>query len=167
MSALLQFKHMFTINSNASSECDDHYSSGIPSFPKTMSWDESATDYRDWDGVTCDGLTGHVVGLDLSCSQLHGKIHPNSSLSKLSHLQRLNLAYNDFNGSRMSYAFGSFASLTHLNLSHSALSGSILGRVLEFLQSQDDRCPWTLDLFLDFLFGRMLALCARLWYWVL
>ncbi|XP_058217053.1 receptor-like protein Cf-9 [Rhododendron vialii] len=124
-SALLQFKHMFTINSSASSECDDHYRSGIPSFPKTLSWDENATDCCDWDGVTCDGLTGHVVGLDLSCSQLHGKIHPNSSLSQLSHLPRLNLAYNDFNGSRISYAFGSFASLTHLNLSNSALSGTI------------------------------------------
>ncbi|XP_058216854.1 receptor-like protein 6 [Rhododendron vialii] len=111
-SALLQFKHMFTISSSASSVCDRFYS-GIPSFPKTLSWDENATDCCNWDGVTCDGLTGHVVGLDLSCSQLHGKIHPNSSLSQLSHLQRLNLAYNNFNGSRISYAFGGFASLTH------------------------------------------------------
>ncbi|XP_058182959.1 receptor-like protein 9DC1 [Rhododendron vialii] len=124
-SALLQFKHIFTINSRASSECDDHYCSGVPSYPKTLSWDENATDCCNWDGITCDGLTGHVIGLDLSCSRLYGKIHPNNSLSQLSNLQQLNLAYNDFNGSRISYAFGSFARLTHLNLSNSALSGSI------------------------------------------
>ncbi|XP_058183464.1 receptor-like protein 7 [Rhododendron vialii] len=123
-SALLQFKHMFTINSSsASSYYCDYF--GIPSHPKTLSWDENASDCCNWNGVTCDGLTGHVIGLDLSCSQLYGTMHPNSSLFQLSHLQRLNLAYNDFNFSRISYAFGSFASLTHLNLSWSAFSGSI------------------------------------------
>ncbi|XP_058183091.1 receptor-like protein 49 [Rhododendron vialii] len=121
-SALLQFKHLFDINSNASSRCDR---AGIPSYPKTLSWDENATDCCNWDGVTCDELTGHVVGLDLSCSQLYGTIQPNSSLFQLSHLQRLNLAHNDFNYSRTSYAFGSFASLTHLNLSKSGFLGSI------------------------------------------
>ncbi|XP_058216930.1 receptor-like protein Cf-9 [Rhododendron vialii] len=121
-SALLQFKHMFTLNNDASSECFD---SAIPSYPKTLSWDEKATDCCNWDGITCDGLTGHVVGIDLSCSQLYGTIHPNSSLFLLSHLQRLNLANNYFNKSRISVAFGNFASLTHLNLSFSAFSGSI------------------------------------------
>ncbi|XP_058182879.1 receptor-like protein 53 [Rhododendron vialii] len=122
-SALLQFKHMFTINSSASYYCDYI---GIPSYPKTLSWDENAAhDCCEWDGVTCNGLTGHVIGLDLSCSQLYGTIQPNSSLFQLSHLQRLNLALNHFNFSRISYAFGSFASLTHLNLSRSAFSGSI------------------------------------------
>ncbi|KAI8570861.1 hypothetical protein RHMOL_Rhmol01G0070500 [Rhododendron molle] len=137
---------MFTINSSASSECDD-FPSGIPSFPKTLSWDENATDCCDWDGVTCDGLTGHVVGLDLSCSRLYDKIHPNSSLFHLSHLQRLNLAYNDFNGSRISYAFGSFASLTHLNLSHSALSGNLTQiRVLRLQENCfDGEVPSTLS----------------------
>ncbi|XP_058216984.1 receptor-like protein 53 [Rhododendron vialii] len=97
--------------------------SGVPSYPKTLSWDENAAhDCCQWDGVTCDGLTGHVIGLDLSCSQLYGTIQPNSSLFQLSHLQRLNLALNHFNFSRISYAFGSFASLTHLNLSWSAFS---------------------------------------------
>ncbi|XP_058182680.1 receptor-like protein 6 [Rhododendron vialii] len=118
-SALLQFKHVFTIDNAASSECDDE------SYPKTLSWDGNATDCCDWDGVTCDGLTGHVVGLDLSCSQLNGTLHSNSSLFQLSHLQRLNLAHNDFINSSIPYAFGNLASLTHLNLSISAFSGSI------------------------------------------
>ncbi|XP_058216818.1 receptor-like protein 33 [Rhododendron vialii] len=117
-SALLQFKHVFTIDSAASFECYEE------SYPKTLSWDENATDCCDWNGVTCDGLTGRVVGLDLSCSQLYGTIHPNSSLFQLSHLQRLNLAHNFINSS-IPYAFGNLASLTHLNLSFSAFSGSI------------------------------------------
>ncbi|CAL5438643.1 unnamed protein product [Camellia sinensis] len=118
--ALLQFKHMFTINSSAS----DSYWGDLAS-PKMLSWNESCTDCCSWEGVTCDGLTGHVIGLDLSCSQLYGSIHPNSSLFQLSHLQNLNLAFNHFNYSFIPSAFGHFANLTHLNLSDSSFSGSI------------------------------------------
>ncbi|CAL5360680.1 hypothetical protein CsSME_00051255 [Camellia sinensis var. sinensis] len=119
--ALLQFKHMFTINnsSDASLWCGDLAS------PKILSWNESCTDCCSWEGVTCDGLTGHVIGLDLSCSQLYGSIHPNSSLFQLSHLHHLNLAFNHFNYSHIPSAFGHFANLTHLNLSDSSFSGSI------------------------------------------
>ncbi|XP_057485595.1 receptor-like protein 53 isoform X2 [Actinidia eriantha] len=120
--ALLQFKHTFAINSSASSWCD--YYDPL-SYPKTMSWNENAIDCCLWDGVTCDELTGHVIELDLSCGQLYGTFDPNSSLFRLSHLQRLNLAYNHFNFSRIPHAFGSFASLTHLNLSNSMFSGPI------------------------------------------
>ncbi|KAI8570853.1 hypothetical protein RHMOL_Rhmol01G0069700 [Rhododendron molle] len=144
-SALLQFKHVFTIDSAASSECDEE------SYPKTLSWDENATDCCDWDGVTCDGLTGHVVGLDLSCSQLYGTIHPNSSLFQLSHLQRLNLANNHFNKSRISFAFGNFASLTHLNLSFSVFSGwipselSLLSKLISLDLSHDNYSPLRIE----------------------
>ncbi|PSR84536.1 Receptor-like protein [Actinidia chinensis var. chinensis] len=124
--ALLQFKHTFAINSYASSRCDYY---GSPSYPKTMSWNESATDCCQWDGVTCDELTGHVIGLDLSCGHLYGTFDANSSLFRLSHLQRLNLAYNHFNYSRIPYAFGSFANLTHLNLSYSRFSGPIPSKI--------------------------------------
>ncbi|XP_028070414.1 receptor-like protein 7 [Camellia sinensis] len=118
--ALLQFKHMFTINSSAS-WCE-HLDLASP---KMSSWNESCTDCCSWEGVTCDGLTGHVIGLDLSCSQLYGSIHPNSSLFQLSHLQNLNLAFNHFNYSHIPSAFGDFANLIHLNLSDSSFSGSI------------------------------------------
>ncbi|KAI7988449.1 Receptor-like protein 6 [Camellia lanceoleosa] len=119
--ALLQFKHMFTINSFASNSsfCGDLAS------PKMLSWNKSCTNCCSWEGVTCDVLTGHVIGLDLSCSQLYGSIHPNSSLFQLSHLQRLNLAFNDFNYSHIPSAFAHFPNLTHLNLSYSSFSGSI------------------------------------------
>ncbi|XLR29850.1 hypothetical protein S83_057750, partial [Arachis hypogaea] len=52
-----------------------------------------------WDGVTCDTTSGHVIGLDLSCSMLEGQFHPNSTLFHLTHLQQLNLAFNYFSNS--------------------------------------------------------------------
>uniref|UniRef100_A0A7N2LHQ8 Receptor-like protein 12 n=2 Tax=Quercus lobata TaxID=97700 RepID=A0A7N2LHQ8_QUELO len=82
------------------------------------------TDCCGWYGVTCDTMTGHVIGLDLSCSRLHGPIHPNSTLFSLRHLQRLNLAYNDFHGSTISSKFGGFANMTHLNLAGFSVAGS-------------------------------------------
>ncbi|KAL7163576.1 hypothetical protein ACSBR2_039647 [Camellia fascicularis] len=120
-SALLQFKHMFTINGSASWLCDQY---GHLSYPKTMSWNETTTDCCSWDGIKCDRMTGQVIALDLSCSQLYGTILPNNSLFSLRHLQRLNLAFNDFTQSRISPSFGQLSSLTHLNLS-SSFSGSI------------------------------------------
>ncbi|CAL5328347.1 unnamed protein product [Camellia sinensis] len=121
-SALLQFKHMLAVNDSASSLCDHLF--GQPSYPKTMSWNETTTDCCSWDGIKCDRMTGQVIELDLSCSQLYGTIPMNNSLFSLRHLQRLNLAYNDFTQSRISSSFGQFSSLTHLNLS-SSFSGSI------------------------------------------
>ncbi|KAL4598279.1 hypothetical protein ACB092_11G049900, partial [Castanea dentata] len=82
------------------------------------------TDCCGWDGVTCDPMTGHVIAVDLSCSRLLGPIHPNTTLFSLRHLQRLNLAYNDFNDSTISSKFGGFANMTHLNLSESYFAGN-------------------------------------------
>ncbi|WMV60164.1 hypothetical protein MTR67_053549 [Solanum verrucosum] len=93
-------------------------------FPKTKSWNESR-DCCSWDGVTCDMLNGHVIGLDLSCSQLCGSIHPNSSLFQLHHLHTLNLAYNNFNWSSIPHNIGRLRNLRHLNLSYSFFSGKI------------------------------------------
>ncbi|KAK9221125.1 hypothetical protein WN944_009550 [Citrus x changshan-huyou] len=90
-----------------------------------MSWKEDS-DCCSWDGVTCDSATGHVIGLDLSCSWLHGNIPSNSSLFFLPRLRKLNLASNDFNYSKISSGFtDQFSSLTLLNLSWSNFAGSI------------------------------------------
>ena len=70
-------------------------------------------------------MTGHVIELDLSCSWLSGTIHSNSTLFRFPHLQRLNLAFNDFSGSSVLAGFRRFSSLTHLNLSESGFSGRI------------------------------------------
>uniref|UniRef100_A0A0V0H9X6 Putative ovule protein n=1 Tax=Solanum chacoense TaxID=4108 RepID=A0A0V0H9X6_SOLCH len=73
--ALLQFKHMFTI---------DAYST-------LLSWNKSI-DCCSWDGVHCDEMTGQVTELNLTCSKLQGKFHSNSSLFQLSNLKRLDLS---------------------------------------------------------------------------
>ncbi|KAJ6881224.1 receptor-like protein 9DC3 [Populus alba x Populus x berolinensis] len=117
--SLLQFKQSFSINSSASSEYYCQYP-----FPKTESWIEG-TDCCFWDGVTCDLKTGHVTGLDLSCSMLYGTLRPNNSLFSLHNLQQLDLSFNDFNTSHISSRFGHFSSLTHLNLSGSDLAGQV------------------------------------------
>ncbi|KAK9221109.1 hypothetical protein WN944_009534 [Citrus x changshan-huyou] len=117
-SALLQFKQLFSFEKDSSFDCDI-------SRPKMMTWKEDA-DCCSWDGVTCDSATGHVIGLDLSCSWLHGNIPSNTSLFFLPRLRKLNLAFNDFNYSKISFGFtDQFPSLTVLNLSCSNFMGSI------------------------------------------
>ncbi|KAK9221105.1 hypothetical protein WN944_009530 [Citrus x changshan-huyou] len=120
-SALLQFKQLFSFEKDSSSLCDGYQQI---SRPKMMSWKEDA-DCCSWDGVTCDSATGHVIGLDLSCSWLHGNIPSNTSLFFLPSLRKLNLAINDFNYSKISSGFTQFPSLTLLNLSSSNFRGSI------------------------------------------
>ncbi|KAM3357451.1 hypothetical protein P3S68_020381 [Capsicum galapagoense] len=109
--ALLQFKHMFTYNPNASDYCYN---------PTTRSWNKT-TDCCLWNGVYCDEVTGQVIVLDLSCCGLQGKFHTNSSLFQLSSLKRLDLSYNDFSGSLISPKFSELSSLMHLDLSRSIL----------------------------------------------
>ncbi|XP_044482781.1 receptor-like protein 6 [Mangifera indica] len=118
--ALLQFKQHFSFINTSSSDCDYLQ----PSYPKMMSWKEEK-DCCLWDGVTCDSLTGHVIDLDLSCAWLHGSFPSNTSLFLLNHLQRLNLAFNDFNLSHISSDFHRLSSLTDLNLSCSNFSSEI------------------------------------------
>ncbi|KAJ6416910.1 hypothetical protein OIU84_002737, partial [Salix udensis] len=91
---------------------------------KTLRWREG-TDCCSWDGVTCNMKTGHVIGLHLRCSRLHGTLHSNSTLFFLHHLQKLDLSYNDFNGSVISSSFGQLLHLTHLNLNSSNFTGQV------------------------------------------
>lgn len=132
-SALLQFSNSLSLHRDNSLPLDTpvsalFYTSNMKmcdnSYPKTASWKEDK-DCCSWDGVECDNATRHVIGLDLSCSWLSASIHSNSSLFLLRHLRSLNLAGNDFNSSLISYEFGNFKTLTHLNLSNSGFSGKI------------------------------------------
>ncbi|XWS51772.1 hypothetical protein CRYUN_Cryun11dG0011800 [Craigia yunnanensis] len=109
------------LNSVSYRKCDD---ACTKSYPKIDSWKEGI-DCCSWDGVTCDNKKGQVIGLDLSCSWLYGTITSNNSLFHLPHLQKLNLAFNDFNNSKMSSEFGRFASLVYLSLSNTFFSRQV------------------------------------------
>ncbi|XP_056176527.1 receptor-like protein 6 [Syzygium oleosum] len=102
---------------------------GDPS--KLESWKLEDEDCCIWEGVECDEGTGYVTGLDLSQSCLSGPINSNASLFRLSHLQSLNLAWNDFNYSQIPSAIGDFVELTSLNLSFSSFGGQIPSQVLK------------------------------------
>ncbi|KAM3281342.1 hypothetical protein P3S67_028363 [Capsicum chacoense] len=131
--SIVTFKKSLTIDPSASADCDY---SGQPYYGKISSWNMSR-DCCSWDGVICDEMTGHVVELDLSCSQLVGNIDSNSSLFQLSRLQRLNLSRNTFSNSHILPLFGRLSSLTHLDLSYTSFSGQIPSEIshLSKLQS--------------------------------
>ncbi|VFQ73645.1 unnamed protein product [Cuscuta campestris] len=113
---LFQFKHsLLSIN-----QCDCPWVDDPK--PKLESWKEGG-DCCSWEGVECDHH--HVVGLDLSGSCLLGSINSSSSLFTLTHLQRLDLSYNDFNSSHIPSAVGNLSRLTHLNLTSSNFYGQI------------------------------------------
>nr|XP_009784873.1 PREDICTED: receptor-like protein 12 [Nicotiana sylvestris] len=116
--ALLQFKKSLAMTSSDYPLCQSSY-------PKTTSWNRSSMDCCRWNGVTCDSFTGHVIRLDLSCSEIGGTIHPNSSLFHLHHLQTLDLSFNNFSGSQIPTTIGQLVSLVHLNLSYCFLQGKI------------------------------------------
>ncbi|KAK2431992.1 receptor protein Cf-9 [Trifolium repens] len=113
--ALLQFKSSFTIYPNI--YCDESAS-------KTATW-KNGTDCCSWHGVTCDTISGHVIGLNLGCEGIFGKLHPNSTLFHLTHLQKLNLSHIYFAYSRFHFKFGRFPSLTHLDLSQCYFKGEV------------------------------------------
>ncbi|KAK9033818.1 hypothetical protein V6N11_050002 [Hibiscus sabdariffa] len=68
------------------------------------------------------------------------------SIFHLHHLQRLNLAGNNFNSTLLSYGFGKLPNLTHLNLSSSCFHGQIpiemsyLTRLVSLDLSNQDHC---------------------------
>ncbi|XP_004305667.1 PREDICTED: receptor-like protein 12 [Fragaria vesca subsp. vesca] len=122
-SALLQFKASLKTNMTASSD--------PLAYPKVASWDRPEGDPQrsnccSWDGIECNEESGHVIGLDLGSSCLHGSINSSSSLFQLVRLQRLDLSDNNFNFSEIPSRLGhDLTSLTYLNLSMSSFSGQI------------------------------------------
>jgi len=114
--ALLQFKEGFVINKIASDK--------LLGYPKTASWN-SNTDCCSWDGIKCHEHTDHVIHIDLSSSQLYGRMDANSSLFHLVHLRVLDLSDNDFNYSQIPSKIGKLSQLKFLNLSCSLFSGEI------------------------------------------
>ncbi|XP_027939314.1 receptor-like protein 7 [Vigna unguiculata] len=128
--ALLHFKASLTIDITYR-YCDEVY-------PGIRTWG-NGTDCCSWSGVTCHPISGHVIALDLPCAGLQGEITANSTLFSLSHMQSLNLAFNDFFTSQIPSTIGELVSLTHLNLSSSNFQGEIPSQIshLSKLQSLD------------------------------
>ncbi|GKV14795.1 hypothetical protein SLEP1_g25613 [Rubroshorea leprosula] len=112
-SALLDFKS--TTNLSEGNFCTPR--------PIIQTWNESK-DCCLWEGITCDRMKGHVIGLDLSSNCLEASLTTNSSLFRLEKLQSLNLSDNYFHYPNILFGFDSWKSLTYLNLSR--LDGSLL-----------------------------------------
>lgn len=122
--ALLQLKREFALKKNPYLGSQDDASS----YPKMKTWN-STSDCCSWDGVECNPKTGQVVSLNLSSSWLYGPLNSNSSLFSLPHLQKLDLASNNFNFSQIPPMFGRLGRLTHLNLANSMFSGKIPSQI--------------------------------------
>ncbi|GJT60010.1 receptor-like protein 7 [Tanacetum coccineum] len=143
---------------NVSGQCRDDQRSLLiqlkDSFPfasaisnKLASWSTNVTtDCCIWGGVTCSSI-GQVIGLDLNSEAILGGIDDSNVLFNLTNLQSLNLAANNFNFTQIPSRFGSFTSLSHLNLSNSGFSGQIPGELSQLTSLQ------TLDLSSLFSYG--------------
>ncbi|KAK2379018.1 receptor protein [Trifolium repens] len=89
---------------------------------KLKLWNQSIA-CCSWSGVTCDG-EGQVIGLDLSGEYFFGGFDNTSSLFSLQHLQKLNLAYNNFI-SVIPSGFNKLVMLNYLNFSYASFVGKI------------------------------------------
>ncbi|MBA0756181.1 hypothetical protein Gogos_000032, partial [Gossypium gossypioides] len=99
----------------------------------------------------CDG-GGHVIGLDLSNRAISSSIDGSSSLFRLQHLQRLNLAFNQFM-TAFPAGFDKLENLSYLNLSNAGFTGQIRAKISRLTRLV------TLDLSTDsFLSGEPLKL---------
>ncbi|KAH6832733.1 hypothetical protein C2S53_019958 [Perilla frutescens var. hirtella] len=112
--ALLQLQKQVLSHNTSTVTFDDN------SWTKVANWTKK-TDCCVWDGVTCDH-SGNVIGLNLSYSRLTGNI---DAIFNLRHLQKLNLAGNNFQLTPIPSGFERLTNLTHLNFSYSCLSDQI------------------------------------------
>ncbi|KAG4952925.1 hypothetical protein JHK87_038519 [Glycine soja] len=74
----------------------------------------------EWDGVTCDIISGHVMDLNLSLLNLQGQSYPNRTIFSLSHLQQLDLSSNYFFGD-ISSTISHLSKLQSLDLSFNSV----------------------------------------------
>ncbi|KAL7136194.1 hypothetical protein ABFS83_10G013100 [Erythranthe nasuta] len=95
---------------------------------KLVEWNRS-TDCCSWNGVECDAA-GHVISLQLDHESISGGIEDSEYLFRLTYLERLNLAFNHFNGTEIPKGIHNLTELTHLNLSTAGFSGQVPFEIL-------------------------------------
>ncbi|XP_057797774.1 receptor-like protein 19 [Salvia miltiorrhiza] len=100
----------------------DELSFESPLSTKLVRWNET-DECCKWPGVECDAA-GYVVSLQLDRESISGGIEDSSSLFKLVHLQKLNLAYNYFY-TPIPRGIHNLTYLTHLNLSAVGFAGQV------------------------------------------
>nr|XP_017239309.1 PREDICTED: receptor-like protein 12 [Daucus carota subsp. sativus] len=104
---------------------------------KLVQWNQS-TDCCSWEGVTCNtsSNSAHVIELDLNNESISGCLQNSTlrSLSGLQHLERLNLAFNNFNSSQFPAGIFSLTNLKYLNLSTSGFSGEFPSSIVNLTQ---------------------------------
>ncbi|PIN00256.1 hypothetical protein CDL12_27240 [Handroanthus impetiginosus] len=107
---------------------------------KLVYWNHTK-DCCNWDGVECD-VFGHVISLHLDGEMISGRIENSEYLFNLSYLEKLNLAFNDFNGIQIPRGISNLANLTHLNLSYAGFAGQVLQEVLRLKKLRDQDSPY-------------------------
>ncbi|KAG8484956.1 hypothetical protein CXB51_021796 [Gossypium anomalum] len=102
------------------------------------SWNKSI-DCCSWEGVKCDHVSGHVIGIDLSHSCLGGSLFANNSLFQLHNLQWLDLSSNSLGGSILenTSSLFHFHGLQRLNLADNGFDGTISSKLFSQLVSLD------------------------------
>lgn len=111
-SLLLQLKNELVFDSSLST--------------KLVQWNQTEDDDQccKWFGVGCDD-DGQIISLQLDNESISGGIGDLSSLFRLKYLQKLNLAYNDFNYISIPRGIHNLTYLTHLNLSNAGFAGQV------------------------------------------
>ncbi|KAL5978307.1 hypothetical protein ACLOJK_029424 [Asimina triloba] len=114
-----------------SCRCPEHQKSALLNIFSNRSalpsWRDDASSSDDccqWEGITCDDVSAHVIGLDVTNRSISASLN-SSALSSLRNLRFLNLSSNDFRASIIPSNLDSLSNLTHLNLSHSNFTGQI------------------------------------------
>ncbi|GAU28354.1 hypothetical protein TSUD_256820 [Trifolium subterraneum] len=126
--ALLQFKSSFTTLSYTNYPCEEQPQ-------KTSTW-KNGTNCCSWQGVTCDTVSGHVIGLNLGCESLRGDMTYYYSVTMTVKGNNIvmvkipiafgiiDLSQNKFDG-EIPNVIGDLQALKGLNLSHNRLTGPI------------------------------------------
>ncbi|XP_031102079.1 receptor like protein 27-like isoform X2 [Ipomoea triloba] len=92
---------------------------------KLVYWNRNTENCCYWPGVECDD-SGHVISLILDNESITvDGIQNSSTLFGLQYLERLNLAFNNFNSTPFPVQIYNLTNLTYLNLSNSGFGGQI------------------------------------------